>query len=191
MCRYQESINTVPNVEEISKKILLDGREVERNPSGAAIRYRKRIDVAQIITNEMRNVAESGKEFGTGTRSTCPLIFPGLIMGLLIASRVRIPNVVQFEIKTKVNYTYVNRFFLEKKKKRRQAEQTWQTLSNTLNYGKPDLDHHFMTPEEFQTHIAWPGDKPFYQGEAAGRKDENDEEDAKAEMENEEGTSGG
>ena len=40
-------------------------------------------------------------------------------------------------------------------------------------------------------HMAWPGDKPFYQGEAAGHRDENDEEDAKAEMENEEGTSGG
>ncbi|KAI5423226.1 hypothetical protein KIW84_046284 [Lathyrus oleraceus] len=47
----------------------------------------KRIDVAQIIANEMRHVAESGKEFRIGTRSTCPLIFPDLIMGLLIASR--------------------------------------------------------------------------------------------------------
>ncbi|KAI5441420.1 hypothetical protein KIW84_010768 [Lathyrus oleraceus] len=177
MCRYQESINKVPNMEEISKKILLDGREVERNHSGTATRYRredlileaqvlilfifhnirprihastftldttqllyfimsgKRIDVAQIIGNEMRNVAESGKEFGTGTRSTCPLVFPGLIMGLLIASRV----------------LYIQ------------------------PGGKPDAGHPFMTPEEFHTHIAWPGDKPFYQGEAVGHEDENDE----------------
>ncbi|KAI5391470.1 hypothetical protein KIW84_076330 [Lathyrus oleraceus] len=192
MCRYQESINKVPNVEEISKKIILDEREVERNPFGATIRYRredlipeaqvlllfilynirprshtstfimdtaqllylimsgKRIDVAQIIANDMGNVAESGKEFGIGTISTCPLVFIGLIMGLLIALHIQ-PR------------------------------------------GKPDAGHHFMTPGEFQTHIAWPGDKPFYQGEAAGHRDENenDEEYAEAEMENEEGTSGG
>ena len=160
------------NVEEIINKILLDGREVEINPSGAAIRYRrddlvpeaqvlllfilhnirprshtctftmdttqllylimssKLIDVAKIIVNEMRHVAKSGKEFGTGTRSTCPLIFPSLIMGLLIASQVKIPSVVPFEIKTKVNDTYVDRFYLEKKKKRRQAEKMRQTSSN-------------------------------------------------------------
>ncbi|KAI5445161.1 hypothetical protein KIW84_013424 [Lathyrus oleraceus] len=83
----------------------------------------------------MRNVVESGKEFGTGTKSTCPLVFPGLIMGFLIASRVRIPNMVPFEIKTKVNDIYVDRFCLEKKKKKRQAEKTGQTSSKTLNYG--------------------------------------------------------
>ncbi|KAI5410838.1 hypothetical protein KIW84_056106 [Lathyrus oleraceus] len=70
----------------------------------------KRIDVAQIIVNEMRNVAGS----------------------------VQIPNVVSFEIKTKVNGTYVDRFCLEKKKKRRQPGQTGQTSSNTLNYGDWD-----------------------------------------------------
>ncbi|KAI5414140.1 hypothetical protein KIW84_058328 [Lathyrus oleraceus] len=104
----------------------------------------KWIDVAQIIANGMIHVAESGKEFGTRTRSTCPLVFPDLIMGLLIASR-------------------------------------------------PDAGHHFMTPEEFQTHIAWPGDKPFYQGEIVighgnGNKDDDKED---AETEEEEGTSGG
>lgn len=162
------------------KDFFLDGREVERNPFGAEIRYRrddlipkpqvllllilhnirprnhtctftmdttqllylimsgKQIDVAQIISNEMRNVTESGKEFGTGTIRICPLVFPGLIMGLLIVSRARIPNVVQLEIKTKVNDTYVDRFCLEKKKKRRQADQTGKTSSNTLNYGDWD-----------------------------------------------------
>ncbi|KAI5416643.1 hypothetical protein KIW84_041610 [Lathyrus oleraceus] len=83
--------------------------------------------------------AESGKEFRTGTRSTYLLVFPGLIMELLIASRVRIPSVVPFEIKTKVNDTYMDRFCLENKNKRRQAEQTWRTSSNTLNYGDWDL----------------------------------------------------
>lgn len=39
-----------------------------------------------------------------------------------------------------------------------------------------------MTPEEFQTHISWPGDRPFYQGEVdvghENRNEDDDEEDA-------------
>ncbi|KAL5080371.1 hypothetical protein RYX36_008792 [Vicia faba] len=63
----------------------------------------RRIDVARIISNDMRNVAESGKEFGYGIKSSCPLVFPGLIMALLIASRVRLLNLTIFKIKTKVD----------------------------------------------------------------------------------------
>ncbi|KAL5064716.1 hypothetical protein RYX36_026453 [Vicia faba] len=101
-CRYQEPINARPDVATISERILLEGRSVERNASGVAIRFHredlvpkaqillllfilynlrlrshtstftfdttqllylimsgKRIDVAQIIANEMRNVAEN------------------------------------------------------------------------------------------------------------------------------------
>ncbi|KAL5079340.1 hypothetical protein RYX36_007761, partial [Vicia faba] len=51
-----------------------------------------RIDASETIANEMTNVLESGKEFGTGTKTTFPLVFLSLIMGLLIASRVQILN---------------------------------------------------------------------------------------------------
>ncbi|KAI5431552.1 hypothetical protein KIW84_035658 [Lathyrus oleraceus] len=249
MCRYQESINKVSNVEEISRKIILDGREVERNPFGVAIRYRredlipedqvlllfilhnirprshtsvfimdmtqllylimsgKQIDVAQIVVNEMRHVAESGKEFGTGTRSTCPLVSPGLIMGLLIASRVRIPIVVPFEIKAKVNDTYVDRFCLEKKKKRREVEKTGKTSSNTLNYGdwdprlrqaftytwdQNDSNHRadiYLHDSFFRLHIQ-SGGKPDTE-EAASHRNENKDDKKDAEEREEEGTSGG
>ncbi|KAL5096478.1 hypothetical protein RYX36_000805 [Vicia faba] len=47
----------------------------------------RRVDIGQIISIEMKNIAESGKEFGVGTRSDHPLIYPGLIMGFIIASR--------------------------------------------------------------------------------------------------------
>ncbi|KAI5433796.1 hypothetical protein KIW84_020889 [Lathyrus oleraceus] len=212
--RYQESINTVPNME----KILLDGREVEINPSDVAIRYHmedlilkaqvfllfilhnirprshtctftmdttqllylimsgKRIDADQIIANQMTIVSKSGKEFGTRTRNTCPLVFPGLIMGFLIVSRV---------------------FFLEKKKKRRKAEQTGQTSSNTLNYGDwdPRLRQAFtytwdQNDSNHRTAISLHDSfyRSFYQGEAGGHGDENDEEDVEAETQNEEGT---
>ncbi|CAI8600160.1 unnamed protein product [Vicia faba] len=120
----------------------------------------RRVDIGQIIATKMKNVAENGNEFGDGTRTTHPLVYPDLIMGLLIASQ---------------------------KNKRRHREQTGQTSSNTLNYddwdprlrqyftytwdqndsnhraylylhdsfywlhiqlgGKPDESHHFRTTE--------------------------------------------
>ncbi|KAL5098440.1 hypothetical protein RYX36_002767 [Vicia faba] len=48
---------------------------------------RWRVDIGQIISIEMKNVAESCKEFRAGTRSAHPLVYPSLIMGLIIASR--------------------------------------------------------------------------------------------------------
>ncbi|KAL5100000.1 hypothetical protein RYX36_004327 [Vicia faba] len=95
----------------------------------------RRIDVAWIISNEMRNVAESGKEFGSRIKSSCPLAFPGLIMGLLIASRVRLPNLTIFKIKTKKDEKYVDRYCLEKKIKKK---ETRESSSATLNYGDWD-----------------------------------------------------
>ncbi|KAL5078387.1 hypothetical protein RYX36_017371 [Vicia faba] len=95
----------------------------------------RRIDVARIISNEMRNVAESGKEFGSGIKSSCPLVFPGLIMGLLISSRVRLPNLTIFKIKTKVDDKYVDLYCLENKIKKKEMGET---SSATLNYGDWD-----------------------------------------------------
>ncbi|KAL5067195.1 hypothetical protein RYX36_018082 [Vicia faba] len=96
---------------------------------------RRRIDVAQIISNEMRNVAESGMEFGSGIKSSCPLVFPGLIMGLLISPRVHLQNLTIFKIKTKVDDKYVDHYCLEKKIKKK---ETRETSSATFNYGDWD-----------------------------------------------------
>ncbi|KAL5100989.1 hypothetical protein RYX36_005316 [Vicia faba] len=177
LCCYQAAIIAEVNVDKISKAILLEGRSMERNSSGVAIRYLRddlkpkaqvlllfilhnvrprshastftmdmtkllnlmmtgqRIDVARIISNEMRNVAESGREFGSRIKSSFPLVFPSLIMGLLIASRVRLPNLTIFKIKTKVDDKYVDRYCLEKKIKKK---ETGETSSTTLNYGDWD-----------------------------------------------------
>lgn len=79
----------------------------------------KRIDVAHIISTEMRAINESGKDFGGGVRSAHLFVFPGLIMGLLIASSVRIPSTVHFEIKIKVDDIYFRRYCVEKSKNKR------------------------------------------------------------------------
>ncbi|KAL5067546.1 hypothetical protein RYX36_018433 [Vicia faba] len=126
----------------------------------------RRIDVAQIISNEMRSMAENGKEFGSRIKSSCPLVFPGLIMGLLIASRVRLPNLTIFKIKIKVD----DKMQIQPGMQSNEGQQFMQS-----NEGQQ-----FMTPEEFATYIAWPGDRPFYQEEGVG-----------SEKEAEAGTSGG
>ncbi|KAL5078008.1 hypothetical protein RYX36_016992 [Vicia faba] len=95
----------------------------------------QRIDVARIISNEMRNMAKSGKEFGFGIKSSCPLVFPGLIMGLLIASRVWLSNLTIFKIKIKVDDKYVDRYCLEKKITKK---DTRENSFATLNYGYLD-----------------------------------------------------
>ncbi|KAL5057497.1 hypothetical protein RYX36_029101, partial [Vicia faba] len=95
----------------------------------------RRIDVARIISNEMRNMAQSGKEFGSGIKSSCPLVFPGLIMGFLIASRVRLPNLTIFKIKTKVDDKHVDHYCLENNIKKKEMGET---SSTTLNYGDWD-----------------------------------------------------
>lgn len=33
---------------------------------------------------------------------------------------------------------------------------------------QPEETYHILSPEVFQAHIAWPGVRPFHQGEAAG-----------------------
>ncbi|KAL5070063.1 hypothetical protein RYX36_020950 [Vicia faba] len=177
LCCYQVAITAEANIDKISKEILLEGRSMERNSSGVAIRYyrddlkpeaqvlllfilhnvrprshastfimdtakllhlmmtEQRIDVARIISNEMRNVAENGKEFGSGIKSSCTLVFPGLIMGFLIASRVHLPNLTIFKIKTKVDDKYVDHYCLEKNIKKK---ETGETSSATLNFGNWD-----------------------------------------------------
>lgn len=43
----------------------------------------KQVDVARIVADEIKVVAESGKQPGERAKSTCPLVFPCLIMGLI------------------------------------------------------------------------------------------------------------
>ncbi|KAL5100871.1 hypothetical protein RYX36_005198, partial [Vicia faba] len=121
---------------------------------------RRRIDVARIISNEMRNVTGSGKEFGSRIKSLCPLVFPGLIIGLLIASRVWLPNLTIFKIKTKVD----DKMQIQPGMQSNEGQQFMQS-----NEGQQ-----FMTPDEFSAYIAWPGDRPFYQEQGAGPEEETE-----------------
>ncbi|KAL5060724.1 hypothetical protein RYX36_032328 [Vicia faba] len=78
----------------------------------------------------MRNVDESGKEFGSEIKSSRPLVFPGLIMEFLIASRVRLLNLTVSKIKMKVDDKYVDRYCLEKKIKKKETRETSSAIHN-------------------------------------------------------------
>ncbi|MCI37526.1 hypothetical protein A2U01_0058750, partial [Trifolium medium] len=54
------------------------------------------VDVARLISNEMKSIAESGVT--DLSRPKCPLAFPGLIMGLVIEAQVNIPQFVHEKI---------------------------------------------------------------------------------------------
>ena len=61
----------------------------------------REIDVARIISNEIRAIASSGHHLGTKTPAT--LVFPGLIMGLCTEADVSISDMVHKTIKGVVN----------------------------------------------------------------------------------------
>lgn len=53
--------------------------------------------------------------------------------------------------------------------------------------GQPTAGQHYMTPEEFAGHIAWPGDMPFCLG---GEAAEEGDIDAGEDSSNEDGNDG-
>src|SRR4051812_3866601 len=66
------------------------------------------IDIAQIISEEMREVASSGHSLGSRLAGQLP--YPALIMGLCRRARVEIPDEVHMTITSKVDDSYVARF---------------------------------------------------------------------------------
>ncbi|MCH98537.1 hypothetical protein A2U01_0019542, partial [Trifolium medium] len=73
------------------------------------------VDVARIISNEMKSIAESGvRNF---SRPKCPLAFPALIIGLVTEARVNIPQYVHDRIQGSIDDAYVVRYCTGKKKR--------------------------------------------------------------------------
>ncbi|KAI5435127.1 hypothetical protein KIW84_021813 [Lathyrus oleraceus] len=69
--------------------------------------YERQVDVARVISNEIRMIASSGHRLGTRTPTT--LDFPGLIMGLYMHVGVVIISVVHGTIEGVVNDRYILR----------------------------------------------------------------------------------
>jgi hypothetical protein len=76
------------------------------------------VDIARVIANEMKGIAESGIK--PGPKPTCVLAYPGLIMGLCINARVKIPSQVSEVITGPVNDAYISRYCTGKRNRRRQ-----------------------------------------------------------------------
>lgn len=71
------------------------------------------MNVAIIIVNELKLVAESGRKHGV--KPSCPLVFPGLIMGLCVANRIVLPKQVHETITGTINDIYISRYSMGKK----------------------------------------------------------------------------
>lgn len=68
---------------------------------------KRKVNVAQVISNEIRMISSSGHRLGTRTLAT--LAFPRLIMGLCRRVGVAIPSVVHGTIEGVLNYLYILR----------------------------------------------------------------------------------
>jgi len=71
-----------------------------------------KVDIARTIAWEMRKVTLQGK----GERET-RLSFPGLIMGLIKDSGMRLPNAVHEQIRNPINDAFISRYIMEEKKR--------------------------------------------------------------------------
>lgn len=91
------------------------------------------MDIASIIANEIKIVADSGKESRTRAKATCPLIFPDLIMGLIRVACMVIPNHVHEKIISTINDKYISMYSSSKK-----IRETRQPPSDDLNFNDWD-----------------------------------------------------
>ncbi|MCI05330.1 hypothetical protein A2U01_0026381 [Trifolium medium] len=155
----------------------------------------KDLDIARIISTEMKSIASSGvTDF---SRPKCPLAFPGLIMGLITKARITIPQHVHEQLGT-IDDNYVHRHCKPKRNTTPAAPEhptasheasaaptqsfTDQQLlyhlmdQNATNHRadvtmyeamyRMSMSEPLMEPTLFQTHIARPGDRPPF-GEGA------------------------
>ncbi|MCI08284.1 hypothetical protein A2U01_0029360, partial [Trifolium medium] len=81
----------------------------------------REVDVARVISNEMKKITESGIK--SDVRASCPLAFPGLIMRLCIATRIVIPPQVHETITCVIDDTYVRRFCFKRRNSERESHQ--------------------------------------------------------------------
>jgi len=72
----------------------------------------KKVDIARTITYDMKLVTLHGK-----STKKCPLAFPGLIMGLIIATRMYLAPAIHEEIKIPIDDEFISRNMEKKKKK--------------------------------------------------------------------------
>ncbi|GAU51057.1 hypothetical protein TSUD_282530 [Trifolium subterraneum] len=182
------------------------------------------VDLAGIISNWMKEITMCGhpdKKLKLAVvRSSSPMGFPCLIMGLCTANRIHIPEIGSEEIGV-IDDDYVDRYCKPKKKRTAQPPPppppaqasasavhdqnfynhfTYLYDQNDAGYRAMSAMHQsfynqhrgqsVMTPQEFQTYVAWPEVRPTFLGggdvadaEAANEKEGDNEGDNASEGE--------
>ncbi|GAU31749.1 hypothetical protein TSUD_146370 [Trifolium subterraneum] len=159
------------------------------------------IDVARLIAQEMKHMVLSGIR-QVPLRATCNLGFPGLIMGLIGATKMTLPQQMSHHIQTiddahALRHCKYRRVIPDPNQQEGQQAapppamptidptlqnwfyHTWD--QNAANHRadvamyeamyRMSLQQPINEPSLFQTHIAWPGDRPNFSG-GAGADDE-------------------
>ncbi|CAJ2665119.1 unnamed protein product [Trifolium pratense] len=182
------------------------------------------IDVAGIISRWMKEIVLSGHPDkalrSSKVKSTSPLGFPCLIMGLCSANRLHLPHIGNEEIPT-INDDYVDRYCKPKRRRARQqppppppqpptqpatsgfSDQNFYNFFTHLydqndagyramsamqqSFYNQHTEQSVMTPQDFQTYVAWPEVRPTFigggmapnadAGEEAGMDDDDEEDD--------------
>ncbi|KAI5384980.1 hypothetical protein KIW84_071828 [Lathyrus oleraceus] len=112
-CAYYKRVRRADwNIELTKETLIFSGRSYVVNASGLPVKFLKKdmnvntqVDVAWVISNEIRVIASSGHRLGTKTPTT--LAFPRLIMDLCMPVSVTIPLVVHGTIEGVVNDHYI------------------------------------------------------------------------------------
>jgi hypothetical protein len=142
---------------------------------------RIKVDVAKIISDEMKVIALSGVSDQSKTK--CLLAYPALIMGLIENARLYVPANSQDKLVV-INDKHVERHCKPKETtSRASSHSTDQQLfyhlmdQNAANHRayeymyeamyKMSLNQPLYDPSSFSAHVAWPGDRP-HSGEGAG-----------------------
>jgi hypothetical protein len=173
----------------------------------------RQVDVARIISWELKTIALSGR---LGPK--CPLGFPGLILGLVLSQRIPLPDQIHEELTHPIDDAFIDRYLNDAKKgkstsgastsRQPPVTPTSQPLDYTnfdprfrecFTYSWDQQDASFramtelqnsmyrmqvhsglpndealrvMAPDAFQTHVAWPGVRPFYGGGGSAPQDD-------------------
>jgi len=95
-----------------------------------------KVDIARTLAHELKKITLQGK----GERET-RLAFPGLIMGLIKDTGMRLPNAVHEQIRNPINDAFISRYIVGETKKNK-------TKQASTSRTHPPEDHHETAPPQ-------------------------------------------
>ncbi|KAI5396796.1 hypothetical protein KIW84_062862 [Lathyrus oleraceus] len=191
MCQYAKRLAQGDlNFELVKDDLVIPGRTYATNASGCPTKFNMhdlntatKVDVARIISNDLKMIASSSHHLGNITPSI--LAFPGLIMGLCQKARVSLPFVfhetIDGEVNDRVAYSYTWDMLKSNQRDFMFMHDSMHQLQ--LQIRENYVDHNLGTREEFWAHANWPEGRLFQPEGAVGVEVETSGETVEEESE--------